>query len=81
MKRALRRYHKCRMKEKAKKVFPDYDKAHTLGDHLKNCSCDMCCNPRRSGWCDERTRAEIKFDMNAVEQETTTEAEKNEGIG
>lgn len=64
MSRAIRRHHKSRMKAKARFVagviwrYAAGDTQH-LGvvegmvrnaDHLKSCSCEMCCNPRRSGW-------------------------------
>lgn len=43
--RAKRRRHLARMKAKAKKVYPEYDKAITLANHLANCQCDGCQNP------------------------------------
>lgn len=58
--RALRRYHKNRMKKKAKKVyhFNDPEKAIKWADHLKISSdCECCCNPRKNG---QKTRQEIK---------------------
>lgn len=64
MPRANRRHHKERMKAKAKRIagaiwgyalsgFERDDiveNAVKNADHLKACSCEMCCNPRRSGW-------------------------------
>lgn len=58
-KRALRIHHKNRIKRKVKrwvkKVYKtfvpyyDYDKvAAKLSTCPKKCSCDMCCNPRKS---------------------------------
>lgn len=50
------------MKARAKKVqknwWGGYDyteeeldvAASKLADNIKNCSCSMCCNPRRNGW-------------------------------
>ena len=37
-------------------------------DHLKSCSCDSCCNPRRSEWVKEkRTWQEIQADLKLKE--------------
>lgn len=47
IKRSRRRAALRRMKEKAARIYPWYDKAVTLADHIKNCSCTMCGNPRR----------------------------------
>lgn len=52
-KRAIRRHHKRRMKQKAIKIYSDWwsvREAIQFADNLKPCSCDMCCNPRRSPW-------------------------------
>jgi len=40
-------------------------------DHLKSCSCEGCCNPRRSGWRKNhgKTRKEIQADQDMREQE------------
>lgn len=43
----IRRHHKWRMKAKALRVYPEQPDAIRLADHLKNCSCDLCGNPRR----------------------------------
>lgn len=43
----IRRHHKWRMKAKALRVYPDQPDAIRLADHLKNCSCILCGNPRR----------------------------------
>ena len=57
--RAERRHHKFRKREYAERVYKDVYKhtpenakefAKKAGDHLKSCSCDMCCNPRHSGF-------------------------------
>lgn len=42
----IRRHHKWRMKAKALRVYPDQPDAVRLADHLKNCSCVLCGNPR-----------------------------------
>lgn len=42
-----RRYNKQRMKEKAKKIYPDWKESYKWADHLHGCSCYMCGNPRR----------------------------------
>ena len=55
MKRAERRFHSQRLKKKARKIAKnnwgfaekDLKRAEKLADHLKSCSCSMCCNSRR----------------------------------
>jgi hypothetical protein len=49
-KRAQRRREKEKRKKKARAVYKDNDigEAEKLADHLANCSCAMCRNPRRS---------------------------------
>jgi len=44
---ARRRHDLARMKKKALRVFPHMLTAK-WANHLKGCSCAMCCNPRRS---------------------------------
>lgn len=44
---AKRRHHLERMKKKARRVYPHMPNAE-WANHLKGCSCNMCCNPRRS---------------------------------
>ena len=68
-KRALRRFHSRRMKAKAKRVYPDWERAWKWADHLKGCSCHMCCNPRHSFYVkgDDRNtkqenRSKVRFD-------------------
>ena len=57
--RALRRHHKERMKAKARHICTKIWREKNLSvikrltknaDNLKMCSCEMCRNPRRSGW-------------------------------
>lgn len=67
-KRALRRHHRERMIQKALKhliirgydeYFTDeeiYETALRTYNHLKGCSCLMCCNPRKNGWGTVKTR-------------------------
>lgn len=43
--RAYRRFHKFRMRRKAKKLYP-YSDCH-YEDNLTVCSCYMCGNPRK----------------------------------
>ncbi len=45
-KRAERRHHAARMKRKAKRLLPHRD-ARKIADHMADCSCHMCGNPRR----------------------------------
>lgn len=79
-KRAERRHHMFRMREKAKKVVNKIW-GRTNGDlelwarknanHLKSCSCQMCRNPRRSDWYPEeekKTLQERKADIQFKEQ-------------
>lgn len=54
-KRSKRRANKVRMKDRAATIY-NYDGARSLGDHIKNCSCDMCCNPRHSDLTKGRER-------------------------
>lgn len=55
-KRALRRHHKDRMKDKAKSVLKFWFKEPTeseVGKHADNlavCSCEQCGNPRRTSY-------------------------------
>lgn len=76
MKRALRRHHKERMKRWAKRIVSVIWKSvepperfMKNADHLKNCSCEMCCNPRRSGWrkSQGKTRKEIQVETDLRE--------------
>jgi hypothetical protein len=74
--RAERRHHKDRMKAKARRVALhswgyDYERdpvkretnlkrAEKLADHLKTCSCSVCCNLRsKTSWCAQPTRQEV----------------------
>lgn len=64
-KRAIRRYHKLRMKKRARRIYYDNPPgvAERFGDHIKHCSCWQCGNPRRyfKGGC-KITKQEIKSD-------------------
>jgi hypothetical protein len=59
-KRARRRRDLRRMKRKAIRIFgwSSPERAIQWANHLKMCSCWMCCNPRRNG---ELTFQELKF--------------------
>lgn len=48
--RAERRAEKDKKKKKAREIFPDMKCPEKMADHLKNCSCEMCCNKRQSSW-------------------------------
>ena len=56
--RALRRHHRARMftraLNKVRRWHPDQEwitwYAHRVADNMAICSCEMCKNPRRSGW-------------------------------
>ena len=67
-KRAERRKHKRRKKMQARRVFhwmrPEL--AEHLGDHLAQCSCAACGNPRK--WFKEKTHSEKKSDLDFKEQ-------------
>ena len=63
MNRAKRRHQKFRVREKAKRVFKWvmgdlYEETHATkrADHMANCSCVMCGNPRKH--FNERSRQE-----------------------
>ena len=66
-KRALRRQSEARMKQKARKLYPNDHKA-TMANHLAGCSCPMCGNPRK--WFGavtiqerkQRVRADVDLD-------------------
>jgi hypothetical protein len=45
-KRSRRRLDAARMKSRARRIYPR-DKAAKLANHLANCSCAACGNPRR----------------------------------
>lgn len=49
MSRSLRRHHKNRMKEKAKRIYYDLPSNHAIkyADNLKVCSCWACGNQRK----------------------------------
>ena len=55
--RDIRRYHKQRFKEKARRIFP-HDKRGILGDNLKACSsCNRCFgNSRKMGRVSKQER-------------------------
>ena len=47
MDKATRRHHEERMKKRARRIYPDMRCPERLANHLANCSCWMCGNPRR----------------------------------
>lgn len=57
-KRAERRKMKELKKQKSKKLYG----SKKFGDHLANCSCKMCGNPRK--YYKKRTVQELRFDIN-----------------
>ena len=67
--RSLRRSHKERMKRKAASIRPFFEDAFKLADHLAYCSCDMCCNLRRSGYNKQKlTREELFHEIKYYEE-------------
>lgn len=66
MKRELRRYHKKRMKEKACKIFPKWEEAYKIADHLAYLSSIFYGNPRKH-W-KVKTKAEHKALMKYIEE-------------
>lgn len=59
-----RRTAKNRMKRRARRIYPNSTHAEKCADHIKLCSCDMCCNVRRNPDLNGRyklTFQEIKF--------------------
>jgi hypothetical protein len=63
---AIRRHHNQRMKAKARRIRPGNPNAFKQADYLQSCSC-MGCGHQRYWW--GITRAELKFKLNAEEQE------------
>lgn len=54
------------MKAKARRLYPSSISPDRLADHLAQCSCPMCGNPRRH--FGEVTRAERRAELSAHEQ-------------
>lgn len=65
MSKDIRRYHKQRMKDKAKKIYP-YDYHGKNADNLAVCSCINCGNPRK--FFKKITEKERVFVLNFKEQ-------------
>lgn len=67
-KRAKRRASKEVMKDFARRIYP-HDQDGKLADHLAQCSCSMCGNPRKYGKGEHRlTRQErIVFDRQRMD--------------
>jgi uncharacterized Fe-S cluster-containing radical SAM superfamily protein len=78
-KRAERRHHRRRMQAKARRYYRFNnswnhdprskeweDAAATRADHIANCSCAMCGNPRK--WLKEKTRQEYESEKDFREQ-------------
>lgn len=89
MKRANRRQHLDRMKQKAERIERSrqsiiddvYDRQEVSGynikkiaNHLQSCSCSMCGNPRKHYL--ERTRQELKNELDFKEQLNNNSKEK-----
>jgi hypothetical protein len=71
-KRAERRHHLRRMKAKAERVYPDWERAARWADHLHGCSCHMCRNPRHSHFA--------KGDAKFTPQEVAARRKFQEGV-
>lgn len=82
--RAVRRHHQKRLKNKAKRLAKQegvrWDYSHDMAtyylkniNHLKSCSCEMCRNPRRSGWRRAKgiTRKECQAEHDLIDQANT----------
>jgi len=84
-KRAVRRHHKQRMRDKARFIVgviwnyatgntkrPDIvqDAVHNA-DNITQCSCDACCNPRRSKYREKKgkTLQELKSDYDLEDEQ------------
>lgn len=88
-KRAERRHHKERMKARARKAQVNQHmnwcsqcievapRAHYMADHLKMCSCDGCCNPRHSIYC----QGEEKFPMQERRRRIDAQQQEDEFDG
>lgn len=57
IKRSVRRHKADIKKQKALRIYPDWEEAYKAADHLKVCSCYACGNPRK--YFDEETRGEL----------------------
>jgi len=81
MKRAIRRHHSKRIEAKTRKLllatWGDIvkkdkiflaDKTKRMYNNYTICSCAICGNPRRSGWDQEKTMAELKNDITFKEE-------------
>ena len=64
-KHSRRRFDNARMKQRAKAVRP-WDEKGTCADHLAECSCHMCGNPRKHR--NEKTIPERKFEARAEQE-------------
>lgn len=60
MKRAERRHQKQRMKQRARRIYPDWPRAERAADNLTLCSGPCCGNPRKL--LKEKTRQELRED-------------------
>jgi hypothetical protein len=65
MKRAERRHQKQRMKQRARRIYPDCPRAERAADNLTLCSGRCCGNPRK--WFKEKTRQELKDERATTE--------------
>ena len=70
-KRAERRFEKEKRKKKARKIYHWCEKgeAEKLADHLAECSCPMCCNPRRSKLCKGKDKLTIQERKQNLEED------------
>lgn len=77
-KRALRRHHSNRLKQRTRKVFKEWEVASEempveetdrmvgkFHNNLAKCSCDLCCNPRKHG---EKTLQERKIELSSLDE-------------
>lgn len=76
MKRAQRRTDSFRMKERARAIYP-WDQKARSADHMANCSCYMCGNPRKH--FDQKTMAEKRSEI-AMQQDLVDIAQDNVGM-
>jgi len=65
--RSERRAKKALMKNKAKQIYPWMKNPVILADHLKNCSCVSCGNPRK--WFKKPTLKEATFKAEPIDTE------------
>jgi hypothetical protein len=73
-KRAERRFQKEKMKKRARSIYKNNPEgmAEKLADHIANCSCPMCRNPRTNKFYKGKERLTLQ-ERKEIEKEIETE--------